>query len=278
MATKVFLSWGGELSGKLAGAIKDWLPAVLQYVKPYFTPDDLEKGTKWNAEIAKELETSNIGIICLTRDNTERPWILFEAGALSKSVDKSRVCTLLFNLESTDLKPPLSNFQFTRFVKEDFQKLVSTINSVAGDAKLESAVLDSVFEMWWPRLEKQISEIISTHAQHDEEPRRSDRDIIEEILQLTRASISQVNSPSRIHRHHIEEIVHSLIQISMMCGSRGGLSHEMLKHIEQPLRHLCHEAGQPDLYKKYKMMLEERIIMNGNRDASYAQQHGKMEQ
>jgi hypothetical protein len=72
-ATKVFLSWGGELSGKLASALRDWLPAALQYVKPYFTPGDIEKGTKWNAEIAKELETSNIGIICLTRNNTDRP-------------------------------------------------------------------------------------------------------------------------------------------------------------------------------------------------------------
>jgi hypothetical protein len=122
MATKVFLSWGGELSRKLAEALREWLPAALQYVKPYFTPDDVEKGTKWNAEIAKELETSNIGIICLTRDNTERPWILFEAGALSKTVDKSRVCTLLFNLESTDLKGPLTNFSMYAVLQRRLQE------------------------------------------------------------------------------------------------------------------------------------------------------------
>jgi hypothetical protein len=45
-------------------------------VKPYFSPEDIEKGTKWNTEIAKELETSNVGVICLTQDNTEKPWIL----------------------------------------------------------------------------------------------------------------------------------------------------------------------------------------------------------
>jgi hypothetical protein len=263
MATKVFLSWGGELSGKLAGALRDWLPAALQYVKPYFTPGDIEKGTKWNAEIAKELETSNVGIICLTRDNTERPWIMFEAGALSKSVDKARVCTLLFNLESTDLKPPLSNFQCTRFIKDDFQKLVATINSVAGEAKLESAVMDSVFEMWWPRLEKAVGEILSTHAQRDEEPRRSDRDIIEEILQLTRASVSQEHRPSHILRRGVHDLIESLMESAMMCRlGDGESSHMMLKHVERPLRCLCREVGEPDLYKRYMTMFENRFLLD----------------
>jgi hypothetical protein len=72
MATKVFISWSGNLSGKLGEALRDWLPTVLQYVRPYFTPNDIEKGAKWNSEIVKELEGSNIGLICLTRDNTEK--------------------------------------------------------------------------------------------------------------------------------------------------------------------------------------------------------------
>ncbi len=56
MATKVFISWSGDLSRKLGEALRNWLPAALQYVKPYFSPDDIEKGAKWNSEIAKELE------------------------------------------------------------------------------------------------------------------------------------------------------------------------------------------------------------------------------
>ncbi len=44
MATKVFISWSGELSNKLAEAVRQWLPGVLQFVKPYFTPSDIEKG------------------------------------------------------------------------------------------------------------------------------------------------------------------------------------------------------------------------------------------
>ena len=137
---------GRRTERKVGGSPNRLVAHSIQYVKPYFTPDDVEKGTKWNAEIAKELETSNIGIICLTRDNTERPWILFEAGALSKSVDKPRVCTLLFNLESTDLKGPLTSFQCTRFAKDNFRKLVATRAALQSWSFAMGAMTSRIFQ------------------------------------------------------------------------------------------------------------------------------------
>ena len=119
---KVFISWSGDPSRKLAEVIRNWMPSVLQFVKPYFTPDDIEKGTKWSNEITKELEESDVGILWLTRDNLNNPWILFEAGALSKNFGKSKVCTVLFGIDSSDLTGPLTGFQDTKFKKEDFEK------------------------------------------------------------------------------------------------------------------------------------------------------------
>lgn len=53
---KVFISWSGELSQQLGTAFKDWIPDVLQAVHPYFTPEDIKKGERWNSEIARELD------------------------------------------------------------------------------------------------------------------------------------------------------------------------------------------------------------------------------
>ena len=252
MPTKVFISWSGDLSRKLADALRNWLPSTLQSVKPYFTPEDIEKGAKWSSEISKELEASDIGIVCLTRDNTERPWILFEAGALSKSIQKSQVCTLLFDLETTDVKGPLTSFQGTKFVKEDFKKLVITINSAAGDARLESQVLDGVFEMWWPKLAQQVNDIIQGHDKGTKTAKRSERDILEELLELTRLNTSRQprsRAPSRL----VAELVDALEELPLLIGAENSeIGVRILRRLEGPMRYLCLEAGIPEAYEKMR--------------------------
>ena len=185
MATRVFLSWSGELSHKLADAIRSWLPSVVQFARPYFTPTDIEKGTKWSNEISLKLAECNTGIICLTKENLERPWILFEAGALSKNIERSRVCTLLFDVESSELTGPLTVFQNTKFEKLEFKALVKGINDLGGEAKLDDPVFDDVFEMWWPKLKEKIDSVIANHKS-PKATKRSERDMLEEVLELTR--------------------------------------------------------------------------------------------
>jgi hypothetical protein len=201
MSTKVFISWSGPLSQKLGEALPKWLPATLQFVKPYFSPEDIYKGTKWNSEISVELDNSNIGIICLTRDNIEKPWILFEAGALSKSLEKKGlVCTLLFDLEPSDFKGPLTSFQHTLFNREDFKRLVTTINSAEGDSSLEQTVLDKVFDRRWPELEAEITKILQSSDQAAKKELRSNREILDEVLELARSSSGLVEDMAIVKR------------------------------------------------------------------------------
>jgi len=166
-------------------------------VKPYFTPDDIDKGAKWASEIFKELSTSSVCIIILTRDNLASNWIMFEAGAISSTIDNARVCPIIFDLEPTDLQGPLAQFQVTKFVKADIRKLFNTINSLAGELKLDDPVAEIVFEKWWPDLESNLKKILDGHtANPNAEKIRTDRDLIEEILLLLRAS-DKVKAPAR---------------------------------------------------------------------------------
>lgn len=207
MSTKVFISWGGQLSKNLANSLRNWLPSALQFVKPYFSPDDIQKGAKCNSAIANELQNSHIGIICLTRDNTERPWIVFEAGALSKIIDKREgVHVVIFDVEPSDIKGPLASFQGTVFRKDEFKLLISTINKAGGESALEAHIRDSVFEMWWPKLEEEISSILSNHDTEILSAHRSDREILGEILQLSRMTAEGVVTP-RVSRQAIQELL-----------------------------------------------------------------------
>lgn len=264
MASKVFISWSGDLSKKLAEEVRLWLPGVLQFVKPYFTPNDIEKGTRWSTEIAIELESSNAGIICLTKDNVNKPWILFEAGALSKNFGKANVCTILFNLDNADLTGPLTSFQATKFDKTDFRKLLTTINNTGSDSKLESAVLNDVFEMWWPKLELKVKEILKTHVVSTADNLRSEREILEEVLELTRINSKRLprrGELSRTTMGRLLEMIQEMQYRMMKYGDKESIMYFNDTH--GLIKNLCEELDSPDLYERYVMM-NERLMMNEN--------------
>jgi hypothetical protein len=107
---KVFISWSGIVSHQVALALNDWLPCVIQGVQPFLSSEHIHKGAPWFDEIGGQLEETHFGILCLTPTNLEAPWILFEAGALSKKVGQARVVPLVLGFALSELKPPLSNF------------------------------------------------------------------------------------------------------------------------------------------------------------------------
>ena len=65
----LFLSWSGSISKDLAEILRDWIPSVIQEVEPFMSSEDIEKGVRWNMDIAKQLEESTIGIICITPED-----------------------------------------------------------------------------------------------------------------------------------------------------------------------------------------------------------------
>lgn len=183
---KIFISWSGERSKSIAAAFKDWIPSVIQAARPYFSPSDIDKGSRWSNEISKELEAAKVGLICLTKENLNAPWLMFEAGALSKSLEKSRVCPMLFGVEPSDLAGPLVQFQATVFSKEEVLKFIKTVNQQLDGNSLEAKVIDSVFEKWWPDLEVRVLKALENEPPARDANVRSEREILEEVLALAR--------------------------------------------------------------------------------------------
>lgn len=189
---KIFLSWSGEKSHEIAKLLKSYLKLWISGSKPYLSSEDILKGQRWSNEVGKELNDSRIGIICLTKDNLNSDWLLFEAGAISKSFEDSHVYTVLFDdLESSDIKGPLSLFQHTKFEKEDFCKLIEQIYSnEANENKVtDKSTLNRLFEKFWEDFEKAIKEKLSEIKTRDEDDgftKRSTDDLLNEILELTR--------------------------------------------------------------------------------------------
>ncbi len=184
----VFLSWSGRLSKAVAEALRDWLPNVIQSVEPWMSSADIEKGARWNVNIAQQLDATSIGVLCITPGNLTSPWLLFEAGALSKTLGSALVCPYLLGVEPTDLKGPLVQFQAARAERDDTRRLVHSINSALRSGALPEKRVDEAFTVWWPQLEQRLR-VLSEDSQDTGQPLRTDRDILEEVLELLRDSV-----------------------------------------------------------------------------------------
>ena len=184
---KVFISWSGDLSKKVAELLSTWLEDVLQGMKAWLSEADIEKGSIWFGDIAKELADTGVGILCVTQSNQNAPWLLFEAGGLCKGLPENRVCPFLVDLELTELRGPLSHFHGTRPTKADIQSLVKTINGARGDEALQDDKLLKAFDRCWKEFEEPFKEIVTSHKPKEEIQKRSIDDMVQEILELSRS-------------------------------------------------------------------------------------------
>ena len=181
---KVFISWSGLRSKHVAEQLRNWIPKVLQAVKLWMSDEDISSGTRWSAEIASELEISKVGIICITPENQHNPWLMFEAGALSKTLSETFVCPYLYDLTPSQLSGPMSQFQATLATKDGTAKIIQTLNKALDDSQIVGSELDEIFDVWWPKLEEKLSKVPNVEKEGIVE--RSNENILEEILSNSR--------------------------------------------------------------------------------------------
>lgn len=177
----VFISWSGERSKKIASAFNNWIPKVIQVARPWMSDEDISTGARWGAELNQILENTVIGIICITPENQNSEWLHFEAGSLSKSLKDSKVMPLLFEMSHAQLSGPISQFQAVTCQKEGVFRIINSINESLNG--LKESDLHEIFEVWWPKLEKQLQEV----GPHSEViVKRESSEMLEEILEILR--------------------------------------------------------------------------------------------
>jgi hypothetical protein len=182
----IFISWSKERGKAAAIALREWLPLVVPAARPWMSDKDIDKGTVWLDELAGALGTLKQGIVCVTNESLSEPWLLYEAGVLSKALDrKTRVWTYLVGgLRPGDVPQPLGLFQATVAEKADTWKLIQSVNESMGDFAASREVLKKQFDMWWPELNGKI-DAIPAGPPAAAPPRRME-DMIAEVLAQSR--------------------------------------------------------------------------------------------
>ena len=165
MNNRIFISWSGEDSHRIACILRDWLPTILPNCECWVSSEDIEKGMQWRTELDTHLKAAGIGIVCVVPGNLDKPWLNFEAGSLLRSVKTGQVCPFLFGVDGSVLQGPLSQFQATRFEREDVRKLVHSINDCCNFA-IPPERLNRMFDMNWPSLHQGLLPLVRKLAEN----------------------------------------------------------------------------------------------------------------
>ena len=183
---KVFISWSGEQSHKVACLLSDLIQDVIQSIRPFLSSKDIDRGAIWFNEISNQLQESSFGVVCLTKENKDKPWILFESGALAKGLTGNRVCTFLVDLTYSDVENPLAQFNHTTFTKDSLFSLFQTFNKSLGDIALSEGQLQRSFNVHWNRFEVDFKELLKTEQLPEQKNDRSDGEKLSELIEVVR--------------------------------------------------------------------------------------------
>ncbi|OUE29961.1 hypothetical protein BFL35_12580 [Clavibacter michiganensis] len=198
---QVFVSWSGKQAQEVAKALREHLPPMLdQRVEFFVSAEDIAKGARGISIIAAQLETAQFGLVVVTPQNVDAPWINFEAGALGKSLIEGKVAPILIGMTDAEVKGPIKQFQNTVATsKTDMYRLIESINSELPDP-FSTRSLKTLFDGSWTDLIKAVEDATAEHAEAEVTQRleRADADVLSEVLTTVRAlqrDIDRLSAP-----------------------------------------------------------------------------------
>lgn len=151
-------------------------------------------------DIAKELQDASFGILCVTKENLSSSWLNFEAGALSKSIDQSKVCPFLVDLKPSDIQnSPILQFQMTSAIKDEVLKLFESINANLGEKQLNETVLLTTFDTFWPKIDEALQTVAEKNlVKSGTAISEKDLQPMEEILELVQYQHKLLKNPMEL--------------------------------------------------------------------------------
>jgi len=155
---KIFLSWSGDESKRTAKLLKSWLLLIFPTLDVWVSSEDISAGERWAKELFDRLENTEFGILCITKENSASPWLLYEAGALSKSIDSGRIVPFVTGIEFSQLPGPLTHFQAVHSDEAGARKLIQAISAVLPNNHRSDSAIDKLFELLWPELKTNLDD------------------------------------------------------------------------------------------------------------------------
>lgn len=184
---KIFISWSGDLAKSIARVWHDLLLEMFDRATPWVSDLDIEAGARPLDDIKRELDGTSFGIIVVTPENQNAPWLNFEAGALSKALSDAttRVMPSLVNFTSpSQVTSPLKQFQGNLLNQEGVMKILKTIaKGVDADWSTKERTFNRA---WSPEYEQRFNDCIANALNPAKPSTRTSEEMLDEVLTIVR--------------------------------------------------------------------------------------------
>jgi len=152
---KIFISWSKPLSKVLAHEIKYIINEVFDNKIDIFMSDySISMGDQWFPKIRDALQSSHLGIIVLTEENDNQPWLMFESGALASTVP---IIPIYYG--DRKVESPIKAYQsMTDFSKSDLPFFLKSISDHLG-FDIGMIHFENYVDKEWPKIKKDFIDI-----------------------------------------------------------------------------------------------------------------------
>lgn len=212
---QIFLSWSGAESRRAADALRTWLTGLFTDVGVWMSEHDIEAGSPWATALHDQLRRADFGVLCMTADNLQSPWIIYEAGALAVTAKPGCVVPYLLGIAANTLPAPLGKFQSAIADREGTWKVVRSIATQLAEKPVEG--LRGAFEAQWPTLAEQLGLAIQTTVIDGIFVIRLTDDQIENAAEM-QALIERIKSHLLASN---KEVIVDLSEVSYMSSGSG---------------------------------------------------------
>jgi hypothetical protein len=157
-----FLSWSGNLSHKVIEYIKnEILDNIFKNKIETFISSEMGISSIADKTIFTKLTKSDFGIACITSENIEKPWVLFECGGLINKLENNRLYVITVDVNTEMLKrlnDPLLRIQVGQLNMDGF---VNLINQICKEVlKIDAANYLNLLYQKWDKFEHDLKVIV----------------------------------------------------------------------------------------------------------------------
>lgn len=160
MKNKLFISWSKASTRGIADSLARHLELMLPRQEVFVSTRDITLGENFRNVIDEQLKSSSFALICVNSENIKEPWLHYEAGAISATIEKAHIIPLLFDGDFEIIKDtPLGVFHAIKYDKEAIRQIVDLVS----DDKTRA---QEYFKKFWPDLEADIAQHMGREPAH----------------------------------------------------------------------------------------------------------------